>query len=139
MGDISIQTPELAHVEPISHLMKQLGYTIDLKDLTSNLTSILLSDNHEILVASYESTIIGVIHGFYTLTITNTPRFEISSFIIHQDHRGKGLGSIMLEKMVSNKANVQVRCNVLREEAHQFYLKHDYIETKQQKVFRKKL
>ncbi len=125
----------------IAALAKQLGYDISLPVVAEQVASIIANQDHFAFVAVREAEIIGFVHGFVALRLTASPFLEIAGLVVREEDRGKGIGSRLvrhLEEYVNHCDTVRVRCNVKRELAHRFYLKLDYSEKKEQKIFARK-
>jgi len=126
-------TPEDA--KSVEILMKQLGYDVSQNMLAENINKINHNDGHVAVVAVHSNEIMGVIHGFKTLTITSASELEISSLVVKENLRRKGNGRELLEAITSDHPCSRVRCNIAREKAHQFYLNNGFNVSKQQIVF----
>jgi GNAT superfamily N-acetyltransferase len=69
---------------------------------------------------------------------------ELGGLVVDESHRGKGVGAILLEKVEDwarqkGCAAISVRSNIIRHEAHKFYLAQGYNHIKTQHAFRKSL
>jgi GNAT superfamily N-acetyltransferase len=68
------------------------------------------------------------------------PHCEINGLVIDQDHRGMGIGKLLVDKIKQwarekNNSKIGLHCNVKRTEAHLFYEHLGFEEIKQQKNF----
>ena len=142
--DIQIKTISLQDAENIRKLSGQLGYSISLEDTQANIKQILALESHTALVAISNDKIVGWIHAFETRTIESLPFIELAGLVIDENARGKGIGKILVEKikqwcMKRNISSLRVRSNVIRKDAHKFYLNLGFSEIKEQKVFQMSL
>jgi aminoglycoside 3-N-acetyltransferase len=66
---------------------------------------------------------------------------EIVSLVVSEQHRGSGIGRGLVEFaeswLTQRVVKIRVRANSLRSEAHEFYIRRGYQESKTQKIFEK--
>ena len=96
--------------------------------------------DHTAFVAEYENKIVGWIGASQAIMIEVMPHCEINGLVIDQDHRGMGIGKLLIDKVKQwargkNNSKIALRCNVKRTEAHLFYQHLGFTEIKQQKNF----
>jgi GNAT superfamily N-acetyltransferase len=127
----------------IAELATQLGYPSNPHDIARRLAQLQRSEESGVLVAQLRGgEIAGWIGMFVFRSISDDPRVEISGFVVDEDLRSQGIGGKLLEgaeQWAREKGYraIGLRCNVLRERAHAFYLRHGYQHAKTQKSFRK--
>ena len=68
------------------------------------------------------------------------PHCEINGLVIDENYRGKGIGKLLIERVMQwakekGNANLSLHCNVRRTDAHKFYEHLGFKEVKQQKNF----
>ena len=68
--------------------------------------------------------------------------FPTAPLVVAEEHRGQGIGKALLDQAETwakerSLTSVWIRSNVVRQNAHDFYLKQGYHRTKSQHVFRK--
>ena len=124
----------------VSMLSKQLGYPLSIEQTLQNINAVLQSKDHTAFVAEYENEIVGWIAASQAIMIEVMPHCEINGLVIDQDHRGMGIGKLLVDKVKQwakekNNSKVGLRCNVKRTEAHLFYEHLGFAEIKQQKNF----
>lgn len=83
---------------------------------------------------------VGWVHGFYSLRVESDPFIEIGGLVVDENHRQKGIGVQLVEKVntwASTKGcnKLRVRCNTIRLESHEFYNLIGFTLNKEQKVF----
>jgi GNAT superfamily N-acetyltransferase len=98
-----------------------------------------------VLVAeSPERKVIGWLHVSVSPLIEVELRAEVNGLVVDDHERSRGTGAVLLraaEQWARRQGckNMSVRSNVIRERAHQFYLRRGYEHYKTQKAFRKPL
>ena len=140
----SIRIATTNDVEYITELSCQLGYETTREKTQQRLTEILNNTDNCVFVAVNDAKVIGWIHGFYSLRVESESFVEIGGLVVDKNHQKKGIGKLLLEMVykwskLKKCRNIRVRSNTIRKEAHQFYKKLGFTETKEQKVFGKQL
>ncbi len=130
--------------EVISGLSRQLGYPAKATTIRKRLSKLLDSDAHQVFVAVIDNTLVGWIHGFYSLQVESDPFVEIGGLVVHEKHRKKGIGTALItaiDAWAKEKecAKLRVRSNVVRKESQRFYEKLWFVLNKKQNVFDRKL
>jgi GNAT superfamily N-acetyltransferase len=138
--EIQLKKMTIDHVPDVRWLSEQLGYPIPTTQIEMNINELVTSPNHIALVALYNQQIVGWIHAFRAMLIESKPFIEIGGLVVAENFRNSGIGKKLVDKIkewaIQKAINeVRVRSNVLRNEAHRFYLNNGFIEIKQQKVF----
>ena len=137
----NISPEDAAHVKRLS---EQLGYSISLEETSANIKEVMILKNHVAFVAIANHEIIGWVHAFKTTTIESLPFIEMAGLVVDDRHRSKGIGKLLTDQIKQwciqqNVPLLRVRSNVIRKEAHKFYLNNGFTEIKEQKVFQMKL
>jgi GNAT superfamily N-acetyltransferase len=129
----------------IAELSGQLGYPAKPSEIAQRLRRIKTASQHAVLVAeSPERKVIGWLHVSLSPLLEVQLRAEVNGLVVDDDERSRGTGAFLLraaEQWARRQGckNMSVRSNVIRERAHQFYLRHGYEHYKTQKAFRKRL
>jgi GNAT superfamily N-acetyltransferase len=129
----------------ISELATQLGYPSHADEIIRRLEEIQRSDESSVFVAeTAEDDIAGWIGMFVFRSIAEEPRVEVSGLVVDEKQRSQGIGEKLLdraEQWAREKGcrAIGLRCNVIRERAHIFYLRRGYEHKKTQRSFRKLL
>ena len=137
---ISIREMNANDAIGVNVLSKQLGYPLSIEQTLQNINAVLESKDHAAFVAEYENKIVGWIGASQAIMIEVMRHCEINGLVIDQDHRGMGIGKLLIDKVKQwarekNNSKIGLRCNVKRIEAHLFYQHLGFTEIKQQKNF----
>jgi len=137
---ITIREMTANDAKPVNTLSKQLGYPLSIEQTLQNIHAILESKDHTAFVAEYENKIVGWIGASQAIMIEVMPHCEINGLVIDQEHRGMGIGKLLIDKVKQwarkkNYNKIGLHCNVKRTEAHLFYEHLGFAEIKQQKNF----
>lgn len=98
----------------------------------------------EVLVADTSDSVVGMVHVVRAPTLEADPKAEIRAVVVDENHRGKGIGEALIRAAFAwakdqGLAAVRLRMNVVREDAHRFYLRIGFEEKKQQVIFEKQI
>jgi GNAT superfamily N-acetyltransferase len=137
---ITIREMTANDAKAVNTLSTQLGYPLSIEQTLQNIIAVLQSKDHTAFVAEYENEILGWIGASQAIMIEVMPYCEINGLVIDKDHRGMGVGKLLVNKVKQwakekNNNKVGLRCNVKRTEAHLFYEHLGFAEIKQQKKF----
>jgi GNAT superfamily N-acetyltransferase len=142
---IRIRRAKSSDAAQIAELCGQLGYPAKPADIVQRLRKIKPASQHAVLVAeSPERNIIGWLHVSVSPLLEVELRAEVNGLVVADNERSRGTGALLLraaEQWACNRGckSMSVRSNVIRERAHEFYLRHGYEHYKTQKAFRKPL
>jgi GNAT superfamily N-acetyltransferase len=142
---LKIRTAKSSDAAGIADLSGQLGYPATPAEIAQRLRKIKPASHHAVLVAeSSERKIIGWLHVSVSPLIEAELRAEVNGLVVDDEVRSRRTGALLLraaEQWARSRGckNMSVRSNILRERAHQFYLRHGYEHYKTQKAFRKPL
>ena len=120
-----------------------MGYPAKAEEIAQRLRQIKPPSQHAVLVAELaESSVIGWLHVSVEPLLETELRAEVNGLVVADDERSRGAGRLLLRAAEEwarkhNCKNMSVRSNVLRERAHQFYVRNGYEHYKTQKAFRK--
>jgi GNAT superfamily N-acetyltransferase len=142
---IKIRRARSSDATQIAELCDQLGYPSKPAEITQRLRTIKPSSQHAVLVAeSPERKVIGWLHVSVSPLIEVELRAEVNGLVVAGNERSRGTGALLLraaEQWARSRGckSMSVRSNVIRERAHQFYVRHGYEHYKTQKAFRKSI
>lgn len=138
--DIKNREVRKEDAETVSRLSHQLGYYFSPPETSDQIEEIITSEDNCAFVAVCNYKVIGWIHAFKTIRLETKTFIEIGGLVVDEDNRGKGVGKMLVNKVkewcIAQGINsLKVRSNIKRTEAHKFYLKLGFSESKKQKVF----
>jgi GNAT superfamily N-acetyltransferase len=142
---VRIRRAESSDAARIAELCEQLGYPAKPAEIAQRLRKIKPANQHAVLVAeSSERKVIAWLHVSVSPLMEVELRAEVNGLVVDDDERSHGIGALLLraaEQWARSRGckSMSVRSNVVRERAHQFYLRHGYEDYKTQKAFRKPL
>jgi len=141
----AIRSATVADAAEIARLSAQLGYPADEQVFAARLRRLLDSPVHAVLVAADAD---GPLAGFIALeqriTLELGERVEIVGLVVDGEVRRSGVGRSLVaaaERWTRDHglAEVFLRSNIVRPEAHPFYERLGYLRTKTQHAYRKRL
>ena len=103
--------------------------------MATRLEELLADPKHIVYVAEEAGTVVGWIHGFYTLRVETDPFVEIGGLVVDERQRGRRIGERLVERVLTwarerGVQTVRVRSNVVRTDGHRFYLRLGFVEKK---------
>lgn len=140
---VKIRRAKKSDAERIAELCRQLGYPATEAQIAQRLRRIKPASQHAVLVAeSSEGRVIGWLHVSVEPLLEVELRAEVNGLVVADEERSRGAGALLLrsaEEWAHRRGckGMSVRSNVVRERAHQFYLRNGYEHYKTQKAFRK--
>jgi GNAT superfamily N-acetyltransferase len=142
---LRVRRARLSDAADIATLTGQLGYATAPKQMVTRLRDALRWKNGACFVAENgNGGLLGWAHVSVTPLIEVERRAELNGLVVEESSRGSGVGARLLEEAEKwakkmRCTGMSVRSNVLRERAHDFYLREGYEHYKTQKAFRKLL
>ena len=122
--------------------MSELGYVVETNELKDNVEEI-QNKGGEVIICEADGKVIGSACVLIDARLAEGIYAEIVSLVVAEKERAKGIGARLLEEAeiwASQRVNkIRVRANVIRDEAHKFYISKGYEHTKSQKVFIKRI
>lgn len=140
LTNISLRFAQRSESEQLYDLLTQMGYKPDRETLPYTMAQLSESGADYILAAYDGDRMVGWIHAVIMNRVTSGRYVEVVSLIIDHEYRRQGIGARLI-KQASNWAasnnlpKVRVRCNMVREQAHEFYRALGFIINKEQRVF----
>ena len=140
---VKIRRARKSDAEGIAELCGQLGYPATVTQIAQRLRRVKPAAQHAVLVAeNSEGKVIGWLHVSVEPLLEVELRAEVNGLVVADEERSRGAGALLLrsaEEWARRRGckNMSVRSNVVRERAHQFYLRNGYEHYKTQKSFRK--
>lgn len=143
---ILIRRARLSDAAAIADLSGQLGYPATEKVMGQRLALILPGrrSNRVFVAETSSGQVIGWVSVSITPILEEPLRAEINGLVVAEGQRSLGAGAKLLreaERWAKLKGceGMSVRSNVIRDRAHNFYLRNGYEHYKTQKAFRKAL
>lgn len=142
---LKIRRARLSDAARIAELAGQLGYPATTAQIRERLKGIKPASQHAVFVAeSREKPVIGWLHVSKQPLLEVEIRAEVNGLVVAEDQRSLGAGARLLDAAEAwarkhGCKGMSVRSNVIRERAHEFYLRQGYEHYKTQKSFRKPL
>jgi PhnO protein len=142
---LKVRRARASDARRIAQLSGELGYPATAAAITKRMRKVNAASHSALLVA--ESAGVGVLgwaHVGVEHILEVGTRAELYGLIVAEGQRSLGAGARLLEAAEGwarkhGCPSVSVRCNVIRERAHKFYLRNGYEHYKTQKAFRKTL
>jgi ribosomal protein S18 acetylase RimI-like enzyme len=132
-------------VEAIARLAGELGYPSTEAQVRERFEAIAEDRQHALFVATGPTgQVVGWIQLSEERSVVADPRAEIAGLVVDANYRSAGVGRLLVvrgEAWARERGlrTIGLRSNVIRDRAHNFYLRLGYAVTKSQKVFRKTL
>jgi GNAT superfamily N-acetyltransferase len=128
----------------LAELSGQLGYPVTSQEIVQRMKRMRPAALYAVFVAESEKLVTGWLHVSVTPLLEVPLRAEVNGLVVDETQRSAGTGAKLLEaaeRWAAKKGckSMSVRSNVLRERAHEFYLRNGYEHYKTQKAFRKLL
>jgi GNAT superfamily N-acetyltransferase len=144
LGKVEIRLAKKEDAARIAELSGQLGYPATEEEILQRMKRMRPAEQHAIFVTESEAGVTGWLHVSVTPLLEEPLRAEVNGLVVDENLRSLGAGAKLLEAAESWAAKrgcegMSVRSNVIRERAHEFYLRNGYEHYKTQKAFRKAL
>ena len=136
---------QLDDAESIARLSDQLGYPSTYQEISNRIKDILGDESHGIYVAENAGgDILGWVHVFVVRAVVSESGALVGGLVVDKNHRSRGIGHVLVERAEewarkNGCANLCVRSNLVRNEAHPFYERLGFKRMKTQHVYLKKL
>ncbi len=131
-------------VEAAARLSTELGYPATTEELAGRLADLSWREDHAVLIAELDGTVIGWIHVQESRLVVEPPRADITGLVVSREVRREGVGRTLVEAAERWAAErgadrIRVRSNVVRDDAHAFYPAIGFEVAKTSTVFEKQL
>lgn len=143
-ADFLVRPAQPEDAAAIAELCDQLGYASTAVQVTRRLEQMAGFPFHALFVAETGGIILGWVHVHAYPLPESDFRAELGGLVVAERQRGSGIGKALLAAAEewacgSGCRELWLRSNVIRTEAHQFYLRRGYEIVKSQYTFRKRL
>jgi GNAT superfamily N-acetyltransferase len=144
---ITIRKAQNQDAERIAVLCQQLDYQASAQVVLTRLQQMQQDQQHVIYIYVADlgsEPVVGWAHAHICDLVIMPPQALLLGLVVDQSHRGCGIGRRLMQQIEQWASErkcdaVLVRSNVKRQQAHTFYQKIGYTNTKQSKVFSKVL
>jgi len=118
----------------LANLVTQLGYPSSSEQVAARLTSLQSADDR-LLVAETDGVAVGLAHVNRWANLVVDNRAEIVALVVDDKWRGQGIGRALLqaaEEWATQRgcSALQVRTNIVRQRAHEFYFQNGFRQAK---------
>ena len=144
-GAVRVRLMEETDAEAVNVLVAQLGYPNDLGKTQTAIRAVLGSEVAGAFVVEDPSgQVIGWAHVFMAPLIESGPNAELGGLVVDEKARGGGAGRALIERVEAwakerGAQELNLRSNIIRDGAHEFYKHLGFEVQKTQHKFRKKL
>jgi len=144
-GRVSYRRPLPGDEGGLAELCRELGYPSSTTEVAERLSHMVDHDDHFVLVAANDvDEPVGWVHAYVARRVESDVFVELGGMVVSGARRGAGIGSQLLREAEDwarsrHAAAMRVRSNVVRERAHQFYIRAGYAHSKTSHVFVKRL
>jgi GNAT superfamily N-acetyltransferase len=141
---ISIRPIAVADADAAGRLSAELGYPVAAEIMEERIRGLAAEPNHAVFVACAAGAVVGWIDIGIVRHFQNEPWGEIGGLVVADGFRGAGIGRRLVlraEQFTRDRgiARMLVRSRIERQDAHRFYLRDGYRQTKTSAVFAKML
>jgi GNAT superfamily N-acetyltransferase len=142
MDGLVIRKANSADARDICELSAELGYPSPLDAMQRRIDVLASLADHAVYVATVGGEMAGWIHVAIVHRLQAESRAEIGGLVVGAQARSKGIGRELVaraeEWALQQGANsVAVRSQIARQDAHRFYLREGYSQTKTSAVLTK--
>jgi GNAT superfamily N-acetyltransferase len=143
-GLLSIRRLAVDDAEVAAELCSQLGYPSSSDDLRKRIEERSRSTDSVAFAAVLDGQVVAWIDGFIEQHLQGPAGVVIGGLVVRDGVRGMGIGKrlcVEIEDWARSKSIqlVRVRSQIMREDAHRFYLRDGYRKVKTSVVFEKPL
>jgi GNAT superfamily N-acetyltransferase len=140
-GSVRVRQAAAEDGPSIGNLCRQLGYEPSPEDVAQTLWQ-QDPDRHCVFVAETEEVLVGWIEATIESHLSSGREAMIGGLVVEAGYRGRGIGELLVRTVESlartqGVASIRVRSRVERTDAHRFYARLGYVESKRQAVFHK--
>jgi GNAT superfamily N-acetyltransferase len=141
---LSIRRLTIDDAEAVAELCGQLGYPGSPDDLRQRIDETSRSTDRIALAAVLNGQIVGWIEAFIERHLQSSASALIGGLVVRDGTRGVGIGKrlcLEVEEWARSKSIplIRVRSQIIREDAHRFYVRDGYRKVKTSLVFEKPL
>ncbi|NJP10649.1 MAG: GNAT family N-acetyltransferase [Leptolyngbyaceae cyanobacterium RU_5_1] len=142
---VTVRPATIEDADSLAVLCSQLGYPSAPSDIDSRLQDLQAKHDHIVYVAHLrDGRVVGWSHAHQCHLVIAPPQILVLGLIVDANYHHRGVGRLLMQHieqwaLAKGCSSVLLRSNIVRREAHQFYERIGYINTKQSLVFYKEL
>lgn len=126
MTEITIRDMRTDDVEAIMPLLIQLGYEVNIAEITRRYEVLINAQNHHLFAADRDGQIAGFCHVFARPALEKPPEAIVQSLVVDSGARHSGIGRALMdavEAWAKSKGfgSIALYSQVDRDDAHAFY------------------
>lgn len=138
----TVRLAAAADAPAVALLAAELGYPTNRVQVEERLAAIAATTSQVVLVAELDGLVVGWLEVVEMLRVESGRFGEITGLVVTSAHRGAGVGGVLVEAAwawcaARGLAELRVRSNVVRSDAHRFYRRLGFAVTKTQVVLRR--
>ena len=131
---VRVRDAGLHDAAAVADLLTQLGYPSGSEQVVARMT-ILEASGQGMLVAETRGAVVGVVHVNRWATLLADGMAEVVALVVDDKWRGQGIGRALLQAAEDwagqrGCSTLQVRTNLVRQRAHEFYLRSGFRQVK---------
>ena len=143
-ADVRVRAAEPSDAAAVSALSAELGYPADVAEMRARLERLCGSREHGVFVACDDQAVLGWIHVSVVEHLQADARAEIGGLVVAETARNRRIGAQLVARAEAwarehGLGTILVRSQIKRADAHRFYLREGYAQTKTSAVFTKVL
>ena len=144
VAGVRLRAAESSDAAAVSALSAELGYPADVSEMRARLERLCGSREHGVFVACDDTVVLGWIHVSAVEHLQAEPRAEIGGLVVAEAARNRRIGAQLVARAEAwaherGLGAILVRSQIKREDAHRFYVREGYAQTKTSAVFTKAL
>ncbi|MFC4159682.1 GNAT family N-acetyltransferase [Chitinimonas lacunae] len=144
LNEMTLRRAVLADAAVLAALAGELGYARTAEEIGATLSRFAARDDQAVWVAEHRGQVLGWLHASERLALESSLRVEVLGLVVTAAARGSGIGARLLLEAeawarLRGVAEIELRSNIRREDAHRFYLRQGYLQSKTSYTFRKAL
>lgn len=142
-ASVRVRPASRKDAEALARLSTQLGYPSSRAEVERRLARLGGDKEHAVYVAvNSDGKVVGWVHVSVSHLVESDPEAEIGGLVVDGECRGIGVGRLLTERAeqwarAKGLKSVYLRSNIIRKDAHAFYLRLGYTVIKTQYAFRK--
>jgi len=134
LARVHVRSAGLTDAPALADLVTQLGYPARPEQVVARLGNLLPAEQG-LFVAEVNGAVVGMVHVSRLATLVADDTADIAAFVVDNERRSQGIGRALLqaaEEWAKQRGccTLQVRTNIVRQRAHQFYFRNGFRQVK---------